>query len=327
MSQPGQRNLITDVPGIRVGNAEDATARTGTTVVLTDAPMVAAADVRGGAPGTREIDLLDPTCLVERIDAICLGGGSVMGLAAADGVVSWLARHGRGHDTGIVRVPIVPAAIIFDYRVGGTRDWGDEPPYRRLGMSAAENAGEAFMLGNSGAGMGATAGPLKGGLGSASEAFSDGLIVGALAIANPVGAAVMPGTKTFWAWPFERDNELGGQRPPAAPPEAGDLAIPPARPGENTTLGVIATNARLDTAQARRVAMMAHDGMARAIVPSHTPFDGDIVFALASGERSQSVDPAELSRIGAAAANCLARAIARGVYEADDLGAYRGYRT
>jgi len=324
MTAPGPQNLITDVAGLKVGNAEDRAALTGVTVILPDDAVVAGVDVRGGAPGTRETDLLRPDCLVERIDAIALAGGSAFGLAAADGVVEWLRRAGRGFPIAGRRIPLVPGAIVFDFPVGGERAWPEGPPYRALGLRAAENAATGFALGNAGAGLGARAGGLKGGLGSASAVAEDGLVVGALAVVNAVGSAAMPGG-TLWAWDLEQAGELGRQRPPAGAPAAA-VAPPGAAPGANTTLAVVATNLALDKAAATRLAIMAHDGLARALRPSHTPSDGDTVFTLATGRLDCAVDAGLLGRAGALAADCLARAIARGVYEADALGGFPAYR-
>lgn len=331
MAKPGPRNLITDVPGLLVGNAEDRAARTGVTVLLAERGLVAAVDVRGGAPGTRETDLLRPDCLVQEIDAIVLAGGSVHGLAAADGTVEWLRRQGRGFQVAGRRMPIVPGAIIFDFSIGGERDWPDGPPYRQLGQAAAAAAAADFALGNAGAGLGARAGTLKGGLGSASAVTEDGLVVGALAVANPAGEVVMGGSGTMWAWDLERAGELGGQRPPAGPPadETEPLANAAlgATLGANTTLVVVATNLDLDKAQATRLAIMAQDGLARAVRPAHTPFDGDSVFVLATGERAAATSMAEsLTLAGTLAADCTARAIARAVFEAEPLGDAPAYR-
>ncbi|MDP6564596.1 MAG: P1 family peptidase [Alphaproteobacteria bacterium] len=327
MIRPGPRNLITDVDGITVGNAEDPRAITGVTVVLPEEGAMAGVDVRGAAPGTRETDLLDPSCMVDRIDAVCLSGGSVHGLQAGDAVVAWLTARDRGFALGPWRLPIVPGAIIFDLNCGGDKDWGEEPPYRRLARQACDVAGTDFALGNAGAGMGACAGRLKGGLGSASAVGDDGLQVAALAVANPVGATVMPGGGTFWAWALEQDGELGGQLPPTRP-AGGEGEIPvESRIGGNTTLAVVATNATLDNAQARRLATMAHDGMARAIRPVHTPFDGDTIFALSTARRPLP-EPAgmAIARIGSLAADCLSRAIARAVFEAEAIPGFPAYR-
>lgn len=327
MTRPGPLNLITDVDGIKVGNAEDHDARSGVTVVLPDSRTTCAVDVRGGAPGTRETESLDPSCLVDAVDAIVLSGGSAFGLDASSGVMSWLAQVGRGFAVAGMAVPIVPAAILFDLANGGDKSWLADPPYRALGLQAVQNARETFDLGNAGAGLGASAGPLKGGLGSASAVSDDGLQVAALVAVNAIGSAVMPGTDTLWAWPFEQEGEMGGQKPPVLD---GDLAMAEAMPGqpaENTTIGVVACNARLSKAQAERVAIMAHDGYARAIRPIHTPFDGDTVFSLATGSwEPDAVDPDLLLRIGSLAADCTARAIGRALWHAESLGDLKSYR-
>ena len=326
MPQTGPRNLITDVPGLKVGNAEDSAAITGVTVILPDQSCVAAADVRGGGPGTREIHVMDPENLVDRIDAVVLSGGSAFGLDAAGAVMNRLAHRGRGFAVGPHRIPIVPAAILFDLMNGGVKDWGEDPPYRQLGRAALDAVAGDFALGNVGAGMGATAGPLKGGLGSASLALDDGTCVGALVAANPTGSVVMDDGRTFWAWALERDGEFGGNPPPGrvSPDDSGAAT---ALPGANTTIAVVATDATLSKGQARRVAMMAQDGLARAVRPIHTPFDGDTVFALSTARRNGEIDPAALSRIGAAAADCLARAIARAVWFAEPVGSIPAYRS
>ena len=328
MIRPGSRNLITDVDGILVGNAEDQAARSGVTVVLPDAPVVAAADRRGGAPGTRETDLLDPSCLVERIDAVVLSGGSAFGLDAASGASSWLAARGRGYPVGTARVPVVPAAILFDLLNDGDKDWGVDPPYRELGRAACDTAASDFALGNAGAGLGAKAGALKGGLGSASAITPDGVQVGALVAANPFGSVTMPNSPTLWAWALEQDGEFGGQ-PAPRPLAAGDLDYTAAGTlGGHTTLGVVATNLVLDKARAQRLAVMAQDGLARAIRPVHTPFDGDVVFALATGRLADvEATPALVARVGLLAADCLARAVGRAVVEARTLGDWPGYRS
>jgi L-aminopeptidase/D-esterase-like protein len=330
--RPGPLNLITDVEGIRVGNAEDRQVWTGVSVVLPERPALAAVDVRGGAPGTRETDALDPTCAVDEAHAVVLSGGSAFGLEAASAVQLWLAARGIGFRVGTARVPIVPSAILFDLLNGGDKAWGENPPYRALARTACEAAGSAFALGNAGAGYGAKAGRLKGGLGSASVVSADGLQVGALIAANPRGSLVVPGTTSFWAAPLEQEGELGGQAPlPAgAAGTASDLDLldprAPAVAG-NTTIGVVATNAVLSKAEARRVAIMAQDGYARAIRPAHTPFDGDTVFVLATGALALP-EPriGALARLGSLAADCVARAAARGVYEAETLGSWTGYR-
>ncbi len=333
MTRTGKRNLITDVAGISVGQAEDAAARTGVTVILAERPALAAVDVRGGAPGTSETEALDPASLVGAVDAVTLSGGSVYGLGTAAGLVAWLGARSRGFRlrADVPSAPIVPGAVIFDLANGGDKNWGEIPPYRALAIAAAERAGADFMLGNAGAGFGATAGIHKGGTGSASVVTDDGFALGAIAIVNSVGSPIIPGTNVFWAFPFEQDEEFGGARlPPGFKPLSS--ALPPdmkqiPRPGENTTIAVVATDADLSRTELKRLAIMAADGFARAIRPVHTPFDGDTVFALATGSRPLSEPrPFALMQLGNAAADCLARAIARGVHEAATLGELRNYR-
>jgi L-aminopeptidase/D-esterase-like protein len=337
MLKPGPRNLLTDVDGLLVGNAEDHSVRSGVSVVLCERPCGASVDVRGGGPGTRETDLLDPSCRVDEIDAICLSGGSAFGLSAADGVMRWLKDRGRGYAVADVVVPIVPTAILFDLLNGGAKKW-DWPPYRELGYAAADKAGRDFTLGNSGAGLGARAGNLKGGLGSASALDeASGLQVGALVAVNARGYTTMGDMPQFWAWPLEQQGEFGGLPPPkhglALPlsHSRADLTHDPAEaarndPRANTTIAVVATNARLDKGSAKRLAVMAQDGLARSIRPVHTPQDGDTVFALATGTHDLGVDPLALGELGTLAADCLARAVARGVYHAASLGTARGWR-
>lgn len=327
--RPGPRNAITDVAGIRVGNANDDRAWSGVTVVLADRPATIGVDVRGGAPGTRETDLADPACLVEAADAVVLSGGSAFGLDAAGGVMQWLVEQGRGFAVGHARVPIVPAAILFDLLNGGDKGW-TEAPYRALGRAAVAGAAQDFAQGNEGAGLGATAGRLKGGLGSASFVTESGLAVGALMAVNPSGSVLVPGTRSFWAWQLAQGDELGPQAPPPGPidPAADLFPDPPPLAGANTTIGVVATNAKLSKAEANRLAIMAQDGMARAIRPCHTPFDGDTIFVLATGAvELPEPRPALLSLLGSLAADCVARAIARGVYLAKPLGPWPAYRT
>lgn len=324
MSGRGPRNDITDVPGVRVGEAHDALVRTGVTVVLPESPAIVAGDVRGGGPGTRETDLLDPSTLVDRADAIVLSGGSSYGLGAADGVAAWLGARGRGFRLasrdGVPPSPIVPAAILYDLANGGDKRWGETPPYRQLGLAAVAAAdGAPAKLGRAGAGYGAIAGAEAGGLGSASYATDDGFIVGALVAVNSFGSVRRPGSRAFWAAPFELDGEFGG---PAAPEMASggvadwppDTKIAAAAPRANTTIGVVAVNAALTQADARRLAIMAQDGLARAIRPVHGPTDGDAIFSLALGAKLAS-DPLLLTRLGLIAADCVARAVARAVYE------------
>ena len=317
---PGRRNLITDVPGLKVGQAEDMGVRTGVTVILPDDRAVCACDVRGGAPGTRETDALQPENLVDAVDAVVLSGGSVYGLAAADGVVSWLGARGRGFGLvdGIPKSPVVPAAILFDIANGGDKGWAESPPYRELGRRAIEAADLDFALGTAGAGCGAMAGGLKGGVGSASVVTEDGYTVGAVVAVNSWGSVIAPGGRTFWSGPFELGGEFGGLGPAglSAGPDAWGSAKRPAET-RNTTIACVATDAVLTPAQAKRLAVMAQDGLARAIRPVHAPFDGDVVFALSTGCKPLS-DPANftLARLGALAADTLARAVARGVFEA-----------
>jgi L-aminopeptidase/D-esterase-like protein len=320
---PGPLNLITDVPGLKVGQAQDDKARTGVTVVLPDQPAVAGVDVRGGGPGTRETDALAPDTLVETVDAIVLAGGSVYGLAAADAVTAWLGAQGRGFSLalvpGVPRAPIVPAAILYDLANGGDKDWGLEPPYRQLGLAAASHAAETFTLGTAGAGTGAMAGRLRGGLGSASIVSADGLTIGALAAVNSFGSAIAPGGRAFWAAPFEIGAEFGGVAPSAARagPDDWGLSKREAAARANTTLVVVAVDAILTPAGARRLAVMAQDGLARAIRPAHTPFDGDVVFVLSTGRKPlDGAGAGGLLHLGALAADCVARAIARGVHQA-----------
>jgi L-aminopeptidase/D-esterase-like protein len=332
MITPGSRNLITDVRGIKVGNSEDPSAMTGVTVILAEGRAVGAVDVRGGGPGTRETEALLPEGLNVGVDAIVLSGGSVFGLDAAGAVTNRLAAQGHGFrlQGASMVAPIVPTAILFDLANGGSKDWGSEPPYRTLGTKACDAASETFSLGNAGAGYGARAGALKGGLGSASFVTDDGFEIGAIAAVNSFGSAVMPGTSTLWASPFEQAGELGHQHPPQpSRPAAGmpDDIKRPAQPAQNTTIACIAVNASLTPAQARRIAIMAHDGMARALRPVHAPFDGDVVFVLATGARPLEEPHAwHLTRLGTLAADCLTRAIGRGVFEAETLGSWRAYR-
>src|SRR4051794_23568158 len=333
--QPGSRNLITDVDGLLVGNTDNQGLRSGVTVVLGERPFVAAVDVRGGAPGSRETDLLDPTCTVDRVDAICLSGGSAFGLGASDGTMRWLRERGRGVAVGGVVVPIVPTAILFDLLNGGDKGW-DWPPDRELAHQATGAAARDFALGNAGAGLGAKAGDLKGGLGSASAIDPrTGLQVGALVAVNARGYTTMAGLPQFWAWALEQGHEFGGLPPPGRKValdshNRADLThdiADSARsdPRANTTIAVVATNARLDKGSAQRLAMMAQDGLARSIRPVHTPQDGDTVFAVATGTHDLGKDPLTLGELGTLAADCLARAVARGVYAATSLGAARGW--
>lgn len=319
--KPGPRNLITDVAGLRVGNAQDRHIKTGTTVLTGNAPFTASVHVMGGAPGTRETDLLAPDKTVQQVDALVLSGGSAFGLDACSGVMDGLRAQGRGFAVGPVRVPIVPGAIIFDLINGGDKDW-DENPYRALGRAALDAAAPDFTIGTAGAGTGALTAMHKGGLGSASLVLPDGTTVGALVVVNALGSVTTPGDRHFWAAPFEMDGEFGGAGPD---PQTGHITPQPSRKeqamqmhatqGMNTTIAIVATDAPLTKVQCHRLAVTAHDGMARAIVPSHTPLDGDLVFGVATGIDG-GVDVATFQAISGAAATCLSRAICRAIHAA-----------
>ena len=309
--RPGTRNLITDVAGLRVGNADDAQLRSGVTVLTADQPFTAAVHVMGGSPGTRETDLLAPDRMVQEVDAIFLSGGSAFGLDAGQGVMQGLRDAGRGFEVGPVRVPIVPGAIVFDLLNGGDKSWAASP-YPALGHRAFDSAAADFALGTAGAGYGAMTGTLKGGLGSASCLLPSGLTVGALVVVNALGQTTVGETPHFWAAPWEEGREFGGLGP--APMIPQDAPLPRKRLGEATTIAIVATDAALTKAQAQRMATAAHDGMARALVPSHTPLDGDLVFSVATGRKPLQDPLTDSFQLGHAAATCLARAIARAVW-------------
>src|SRR6202040_1976270 len=316
------KNRLTDIAGVRVGHADDAALASGVTAVVFDSPAVAAIDVRGGGPGTREGALLDLANTVERIDAIALAGGSAFGLEAGGGVQAWLAEQGRGFAVRGAVIPIVPGAIMFDLLNGGDKAWGRFAPYRELGYAAAAAADTTFALGSAGAGLGANTANLKGGLGSASAKTDDGVKVAALAVVNALGTVTVGDGPWFWAAPFEIDGEYGGRGwPPSFTPDMLNMRIKggaAATSVENTTLAVVMTDAELTKPQAKRLAMIAQTGFARAIYPVHAPLDGDVLFAPAPGEKP--VDPlAGLTELGMVAANVVARAIARGVYAATAL--------
>ncbi|MGQ0565450.1 MAG: P1 family peptidase [Gemmobacter sp.] len=310
--RPGARNLITDVAGLRVGNAHGAVLRSGATVLLGDRPFTAAVHVMGGAPGTRETDLLAPDRLVQEVDALVLSGGSAFGLDAASGVADGLAVLGRGFAVGTARVPVVPGAILFDLLNGGDKGWAVNP-YKRLGQAALAAAAPDFAIGSAGAGYGALTGLWKGGLGSASAILDNGLTVGALVAVNALGSATVGDGPWFWAAPWEIGDEFGGLGLSATFPATHEPP-PRKRMGEATTIAIVATDAALSQAQALRMATAAQDGMARALVPSHTPLDGDLVFAAATGARPLADPLADTFALGHAAACVLARAIARAVY-------------
>ena len=316
------KNLLTDIAGVRVGHADDAPLASGVTAILFDRPAVASVDIRGGGPGTRDGSLLDPVNTVDTIHGLALSGGSAFGLEAGGGVQAWLAEQGRGFQIGPAIIPIVPGAILFDLINGGDKNWGRFPPYRDLGYAAAVDASDTFALGSVGAGMGATTVNVKGGLGSASAITPSGVRIAALAAVNAVGSVTMGDSGHFWAAAFEQNGEFGGRGfPDAVTPDMHALRIkggPAANSIENTTLAVVVTDAILTKAQAQRLAMMAQTGFAHAIYPVHAPLDGDIVFAAATGEKE--IDPVVgLTELGMLAGNVIARAIARGVYEASAL--------
>lgn len=325
--RPGKQNLITDVPGLRVGNAHDDRLRSGVTVLVPDGDMVAAVDARGGGTGSREFDLLRPEATIQNVNAIVLSGGSAFGLDAAGGVMAELRDKGIGYRAGTAVVPIVPAAILFDLNNGGDKDWGAESPFPSLGRKAFATATGSFGLGNAGAGFGANAGGYKGGLGSASVEVADGgPIVGALVAVNAVGAVTHPVSGAFYAWDSEFADEFGGTMP-IAEDRGSAVRLPKlAGPGENTTIAIVATDAALTKSQCKQFAIMAHQGMVRAIRPAHTPFDGDVVFGVSTGNLPLTDPSRDLARLGAHAADCLARSIARGVFEADSLGSSICYR-
>jgi len=298
-------------------------------VVVFDRPVTASVDIRGGGPGTRETALLDPAQTVEGIDAIVLSGGSAFGLDAASGAQAWLKEQGRGFAVRTARVPIVPAAVLFDLLSGGDKEWGRFPPYRELGYAAAAAAAPDFALGSVGAGTGATTVNYKGGVGSASAQTPDGHTVGALAAVNAVGSVVIDRGPWFWAAPFEANGEFGGRGFPSTLPSGALTLRTKGTPQASTTLVIVATDAALNKAQAKRLAVMAQSGLSRAIYPVHTPLDGDVVFAASTGRRPLGDPQLGLTGIGAVAANVVARAIARGIYEATALrlsGAMRSWQ-
>jgi L-aminopeptidase/D-esterase-like protein len=314
--QTGPRNLITDVPGLLVGNAEDHAVKSGTTVLTADRAFRASVDVMGGSPGARETDLLAPDKLVEDIDALVLSGGSAFGLDAASGVMDEMRLRGRGFRVETAVVPIVPGAIIFDLLNKGDKDWA-ENPYRALGRQALLNAGSEFTLGTAGAGTGALTANLKGGLGSASLVLPNGITVGALVVANPTGSVTMGDTRHFWAAPFEVDGEFGGLGPLPTPLDFAATARSKrdwVTPISNTTIAIVATDADLSKAQLKRMAVAAHDGMARSTSPAHTQVDGDLIFSVSTRSRPITDPVLDILQLGHAASVCLARAIARAIY-------------
>ncbi|UCI05449.1 P1 family peptidase [Mesorhizobium sp. B1-1-8] len=324
MFRTGPRNLITDVAGLSVGNAADARLKSGVTVVLCQEPAVAGFQVLGGAPGTRETDLLEPHNSITAVHAVVLSGGSAFGLDAASGVQATLREKNIGVEVGGFRVPIVPAAILFDLHNGGDKNWGRYPPYRELGYAAAQAADIDFPLGTVGAGTGALTCGLKGGLGSASTVLDSGVTIGALAAVNPMGSVTVGRSRHFWAAPFEIGDEFGGLGYPDRMPEDArkielkfrGTPIGTRAEGGGTTIAVIATDAMLTKAAAKRLAIAAHDGFVRAIWPTHTPADGDLVFALATGKSGIELSFEAAIDLYAAAGATMARAISRGVHAA-----------
>jgi L-aminopeptidase/D-esterase-like protein len=329
MVQTGKYNALTDVQGLLVGNYTDLEALSGVTVVICSGGAVAGVDVRGSAPGTRETDLLRPENLVEKVQAIVLSGGSVYGLAASDGVVRWLSEHGFGFPLdGSHVAPIVPAAVLFDLGRGKTfippisADWG-----KKACLAAGS---EALPQGSVGAGTGALSGAIKGGLGAASMVMASGITVAALVAVNSLGTVIDPVTGRPWEIRLELDGEFAeyGKRSVILPKASGNA------PAQHTTIGLVATDAALSKVQAQKVAQMAQDGLARAIRPAHTMFDGDTLFCLATGKRELAVQPGvfvgeqaqAINELGHAAADCVSRAIMHGILAAHSLNGMIAFR-
>jgi len=330
MNQSEMKNLLTDIAGITVGNAHDESVRTGVTVIRCLRPMVCAVDVAGGGPGTRETEALAAENLVDSVDAIVLSGGSVYGLAAADAVTAKLGADGAGFGLidlpGVPKSPIIPSAILYDLANGGDKKWDENPPYYALGKEALANASSNFELGNAGAGYGALAGAIKGGLGSASYQSKDGWKVAALVAVNCFGSVIMPNSKQLWAAPFQQGQKDSNNASVFDPEDWGMAKINPGA-RQNTSLAVVATDMPLTPAQAKRMAKMAQSGLARAIRPIAAPFDGDVVFALAADDKSTApTDAMMLSRVGSLAADCLTQAVARAVISATTIGQHQCYR-
>ena len=313
------RNLISDVAGVSVGNAQDLALGSGVTALIFDEPAAASIAVHGGAPGLRDTALLEPDMTVGAVDGLALSGGSAFGLDAMGGVQAWLREQGRGFQVRSARVPIVPGAILFDLLNGGDKNWGRMPPYWALGYEAASRAAPDFALGTAGAGAGATTATFKGGLGSTSAATSGGYRVGALVAVNAVGSAVIGEGPQFWAGQVEHGSEFGGLGVPARLFHDQLVMRVKGDEPENTTIAIVATDAALSKQQLKRIAVMAHDGLGRALRPTHAMQDGDVVFAAATGRRATPASLRDITEIGMVAADCLARAIARGVYEARAL--------
>ncbi|MDJ0614863.1 MAG: P1 family peptidase [Rhizobiaceae bacterium] len=329
---PGKTNSITDIEGLRVGNAQDTKLKSGVTALICETPCVASVAVHGGGPGTRDTELLNPENTVENVDGIVLSGGSAYGLDAASGVQAWMRENNRGFAVGPVRVPIVPGAIIFDLINGGNKDWGRFPPYRDMGFEAATKASRSFETGSVGAGCGALVAGLKGGLGTASLTLESGVTIGALFAVNAVGSPLIGNSQHFHAAVFEKQEEFGGHGLPSPLPDNSDELKIKFRAHSsgitNTTIGVIATDAILTKSEAKRLAIAAHDGIARAIYPAHTPMDGDLIFSLANGQSGKKPENNDWADMSAHVANVTSRAICRGVYDAqkeanDMLPTYR----
>jgi L-aminopeptidase/D-esterase-like protein len=313
------RNLITDVAGLRVGNAHGDRLASGVTAIVFDEPAVASGLVLGGAPAGRDLECLEPERTVERVDAMVLSGGSGFGLDAASGVQAWLREQGRGFAVGPIRVPVVPQAICFDLLNGGDKEWGRYPPYRELGHQAAAAAARDFALGTVGGGYGATTVNLKGGLGSASALTACGATVGALVVVNALGSAVVGDGPHFWAAPYEYDTEFGGRGLPAPITSHRRRLAWKGGPQLATTLVVVAADAVLTKAETKRLAIAGHTGLAKALRLSHATRDGDVVLAAATGGVPLEDCGHDLIELCAVASDCVARAVARGVYEATAL--------
>lgn len=306
--------------GLSIGHAGDAAIASGVTALVFAEPATAAVAMLGGAPGGRDTALLAPEMTVEQVDALLLSGGSAFGLDAAGGAMAALAASGRGFPVGAIRVPIVPQAILFDLLNGGNKAWDNPPPYWEWGRQAVLQAGSATHEGSVGAGLGATLANLKGGFGTASARTRTGLAIQAFIAVNAIGVATIGETGRFWAAPYEQGAEFGGRGwPSPLPADALALRIKGHAAEPATTIGAVVTDARLTKAQAHRLALMAHDGLARAIRPAHAAMDGDTLFAAATGREALADPLRDLTELGMLAADCVARAIARGVYHARAL--------
>ena len=319
----GKKNLITDVDGILVGNAHNEKVATGCTVITPIEGSIASADVRGGAPGTREVGALNPYNLIDTVDSIVLSGGSTWGLEAASSVANYIGATGRGYkpSSEAKNIPMIPGAILYDLANGGNKDWNKKPPYSELGIQAASKVSNNIELGNFGAGYGAKAGSLKGGLGSASFILDDGIQVGGLFAVNSYGSTVNSETGQFWSATDEYNDEFGNKGVPSYSPSnpLSGTANQETLPGQNTTIGVVATNVKLDSRAAKRIAIMAHSGMSRAIRPIHSPVDGDVIFVLSTGTLDKELNLNDINIIGELGARVCSRSIARGVYEAKSI--------